>query len=38
VKSGKVQGKTAERHTSAEFVDFLEPSPEPSSHNFSDEA
>jgi transposase len=24
VKSGKVQGKTAERHTSAEFVDFLE--------------
>src|ERR1700735_700725 len=24
VKTGKVQGKTAERHTSAEFVDFLE--------------
>jgi transposase len=24
VKAGKVQGKTAERHTSAEFVDFLE--------------
>jgi hypothetical protein len=24
VKSGKVQGKTAERHTSAEFVRFLE--------------
>src|SRR6202453_5255702 len=23
VKTGKVQGKTAERHTSAEFVDFL---------------
>jgi hypothetical protein len=25
VKTGKVQGKTAGRHTSAEFVDFLEP-------------
>ena len=24
VKTGKVQGKTAERHTSSEFVDFLE--------------
>jgi transposase len=24
VKTGKVQGKTAGRHTSAEFVDFLE--------------
>ena len=24
VKTGKVQGKTAQRHTSAEFVDFLE--------------
>ena len=24
MKTGKVQGKTAERHTSAEFVDFLE--------------
>src|ERR1700677_340562 len=24
VKTGKVQGKTAERHTSAEFVDFLD--------------
>ena len=24
VKTGKVQGKTAERHTSAEFVEFLE--------------
>src|ERR1039458_3712200 len=24
VKTGKVQGKTAERHTSAEFVDFLQ--------------
>jgi transposase len=24
VKTGKVQGKTAERHTSTEFVDFLE--------------
>src|ERR1700688_5175024 len=24
VKTGKVQGKTAERHTSAEFVGFLE--------------
>jgi transposase len=24
VKTGKVQGKTAARHTSAEFVDFLE--------------
>src|SRR5438309_9524012 len=24
VKTGKVQGKTAERHTSATFVDFLE--------------
>jgi transposase len=24
LKTGKVQGKTAERHTSAEFVDFLE--------------
>ena len=24
VKTGKIQGKTAERHTSAEFVDFLE--------------
>ena len=24
VKTGKVQGKTAERHASAEFVDFLE--------------
>src|SRR3954454_6973478 len=24
VKTGKVQGKTAERHTSAAFIDFLE--------------
>ena len=24
MKTGKVQGKTAQRHTSAEFVDFLE--------------